>query len=105
MAALCMAGESEWRTGSPTMASTRLVAPTGITELAHQPFDGRSNQGLQLIVRLAIQFQVSAERVAHLGLRPGAAGVLTQYVGPPLASKLMHPSPVMPGHGEDDVRL
>src|SRR5436190_24282685 len=97
-----MAGDSEWRTGSPTIASTRLLAPTGITELAHQPFDGGADQGFQLLVRRPIQLEISAERIAHFRLRTGPAGILTQHVGPAFAAQLVDPGPVMTRHGEDD---
>src|SRR3954462_11839218 len=99
-----MAGESECRTGSPTMARTRLVAATRLT-LAHHSFDRGADQLFQLRVRRSIQLEVSAEWIADLCFRPGSPGVLSQDVGPPFPAQLVYPGAVMPRHGKHHLRL
>src|SRR5258706_16484872 len=105
MAALCMTGESECFTGSPTMARTRLVAATRVTQLALQALDRGADQCLKLRVSRPIELEVSAKRVADLGLGAGAAGVLAENMGAAFTSQLVHPGPMMPCHGEDQLRL
>src|SRR5205823_2763915 len=98
-----MAGDRECPTGSPTMARTRLVALTRVTQLADHPLDRGANQGIQLSVRAAVQLEVSAEGVTDFDFGAGAAGVFAQDVGPAFAAELVHPGPMMTGHGEDQL--
>src|SRR5947207_10442159 len=98
-----MAGDRECPTGSPTMARTRLVALTRVTQLADHPLDRGANQGIQLSVSAAVQFEVSAEGVTDFDFGAGAAGVLTENMGPAFTAKLVHPGPMVAGHGEDQL--
>src|SRR5690349_5078018 len=104
MAALYMAGERECRTGSPTMARTRLVAAARLT-LAHHALNRGPDQLFQLRIGGAIKLQVPAERIAYLGLGPRSAGVLAEHVGASLATELMHPRAMVARHGQHQLGL
>src|SRR2546427_3320899 len=104
IAALCMEGESEWATGSPITASRRVLALTSTRELFDDALHGGLEERLELDTRVAIHLEIAAKRIAHFGLVPLAAGVLAQYGDVTLAAQLVHARPVVPRHGEDQVR-
>src|SRR4051812_25211026 len=87
------------------MARTRLVAPTRVTQLALQTFDCRTHQLIQLGICRTVELEVAAEGIADFGFRSVAPGILTEHVSAAFSAKLVDPRPVMPRHGEDDVRL
>src|SRR5213596_675226 len=103
IAAFCIEGESEWATGSPITASRRVLALTSTRKLFDDALHGRLQERLELDARVAIHVEVAAERVAHLGLVPLTAGVLTQHEYVPFAAQLVHTRAVVPRHGEDQV--
>src|SRR5213595_1698774 len=103
IAALCMEGESEWETGSPITASSRVLALTSTRELFDDALHRGLQQRLELGAGVAIHIEVAAERVAHLGLVPLTAGILTQHEYVTFAAQLVHPRAVVPGHGEDQL--
>src|SRR5713101_7719897 len=105
MAALYMQGEREWATGSPRMARRRVLAPISTLTLLHQALDHGGNQGLQLGAGVAVDIEVAAEGVAHLGLVALAPSVLAEHEHPPFPTQLVHPRAVVAGHGEDQVGL
>src|SRR5689334_11349076 len=78
-----MTGDSECRTGSPTMARTRLLAPTWVTVLAQKAIDGCLDEVVQLDVGLAIELEIAPERIADLRFRSSSSGILSQDVGAP----------------------
>src|SRR6266705_5513989 len=103
MAALCMAGESEWATGSPRTANSRVLAPISTLPLPRQPLgDGRA-QRLELGAGIAIDVEVAAERVAHFRFLAFAPGVLAQHEHAALAAQLLDARPMMPRHREHQV--
>src|SRR6059036_3175243 len=104
IAAFCIEGESEWATGSPITASRRVLALTSTRELFGDALHGRLEERLELDARVAVHVEIAAKRIAHFGLVPLAAGVLAQYGDVTLAAQLVHARPVVPRHGEDQVR-
>src|SRR5439155_173086 len=60
-------------------------------------------QRLELGAGVAIHIQVATEGVADLGVVSLAAGVLTEHEHVTLPAQLVHPRPVVPRHGEDQV--
>src|SRR5256884_247835 len=89
IAAFCIEGESEWATGSPITASRRVLALTSTRELFDDALHRRLQERLELDAGVAIHVEVAAERVAHLGLVPLTAGILTQHeyvTSPPSSS-------------------
>src|SRR5436189_58021 len=103
IAALCMEGESEWETGSPITASSRVLALTSTRELFDDALHRGLQQRLELGAGVAIHIQVATEGVADLGVVSLAAGVLTEHEHVTLPAQLVHPRPVVPRHGEDQV--
>src|SRR5216117_2337295 len=65
-AALCIAGESEWATGSPMTISNRVLALISTLALGHEPVGDGSREGLELLAGVAVDAEVAAEGVAHL---------------------------------------
>src|SRR5260370_18177107 len=103
MAALCMLGEREWPTGSPRMTKSRVLAPISMLPFLHEALDYGGDQGLKLGAGVAVDVEVAAEGVAHLGLVALAAPVLPQHEHPPLPAELIHDGAVGTGHGEDEI--
>src|SRR5256886_3003159 len=103
IAAFCIEGESEWATGSPITASRRVLALTSTRKLFDDALHRRLQERLELDARVAIHVEVAAERVAHLGLVPLTAGILTQHEHVTFAAQLVHARAVVPRHGEDQV--
>src|SRR6266699_3257092 len=103
IAALYMEGESEWATGSPITASRRVLALTSTRELFDDALYRGLEQRFELGAGVAVDIEVAAEGVAHLGLVPLAAGVLPQHEHVTLAAQLVHARSVVPRHGEDPV--
>src|SRR5439155_416983 len=64
IAALCMEGESEWETGSPITASSRVLALTSTRELFDDALHRGLQQRLELGAGVAIHIQVATEGVA-----------------------------------------
>src|SRR5205823_3389378 len=66
-AALCMMGDSEWVTGSPSTACSRVLALTSTArKLFDDPPHRRVDKGLELDAGVAVDLEVASERVAHL---------------------------------------
>src|SRR5260370_19061751 len=103
MAALCMLGEREWPTGSPRMTRSRVLAPISMLPFLHEALDYGRDQGLKLGAGVAVDVEVAAEGVAHLGLVAFAAPVLPQHEHPPLPADLIHARAVVTGHGEAEI--
>src|SRR5207247_8202738 len=100
-----MTGESEWATGSPITARRRVLALISTRELFDDPLHRGFDQRLELDAGVAVHLEVAAEGIADLGLVAFAAGVLAEHEHLPFPAKLVHASPVMPGHGEDEVGM
>src|SRR5881396_2258395 len=84
-------------TGSPSTASSRVLALVSTArELFHDPLHCGVEQGFELGARVAVDLEVTSERVAHFGLVALAARV---------PAELVHPRPVVARHGEDEVRV
>src|SRR5688500_9193306 len=99
-AALYIAGESEWETGSPRTAKTRVLPL--ITGALRRKARGRAGRELgELRVGLAVLVQVAAERVGDFGVSAGPAGELTEQVDAPCAAKIGDARGVVSRHGED----
>src|ERR1043165_9458134 len=65
-AALCIAGEREWATGSPMTVSRRVLALISTLALGGEAVGHGSDERLELLAGIAIDAQVAAERVADL---------------------------------------
>src|SRR3954470_8942687 len=62
-AALCMAGEREWATGSPMTTSRRVLALISTFAFGGQPFRHSGGEGLELLTGVAVHIEIAAERV------------------------------------------
>src|SRR5437763_3777437 len=101
-----MAGDSEWVTGSPITASSRVLALISTAgKLFHDPLHRGVDQGFELDAGVAVDLEVAPERVAHLRGVALAPGVLAQHKDVALAAQLVHAGAVMARHGEDEIRL
>src|SRR5207248_9909581 len=103
IAALCITGESECATGSPSTPSRRVSALTSTRELFDDALHGRLDESLELGTGVAVHVQVAAERIADFRLVSLSSGVLAQHEHATLAAQLVHPRPVAPCLGEDQV--
>src|SRR5256886_6242763 len=103
IAALCITGESEWATGSPSTTNRRVSALTSTRELFDDALHGRLDQSFELGAGVAVHAQVAAERIAHFRLVALPSGVLAQHEHATLAAELVHARPVVPRHGEHQV--
>src|SRR5438128_3459462 len=90
MAALYIQGEREWATGSPRMASSRVLAPISMLPFLPQALDHGRHQGLQLGAGVAVDVEVATEGVAHLGLVALTPPILAEDEHPPLSTQLVH---------------
>src|SRR5256886_6718294 len=105
-AALCMMGDSEWVTGSPITASSRVLALISTArKLFDDPLHRRVDKGLELDAGVAVDLEVASERVAHLCGVALAPGVLAQHEDMALAAQLVDAGAMMAGHGQDEIRL
>src|SRR5260370_16895798 len=103
MAALCMLGEREWPTGSPRMTKSRVLAPISMLPFLHEALDYGRDQGLKLGAGVAVDVEVAAEGVAHLGLVAFAAPLLPHHQHPPPPPHLTPPPPLPTGHAHHDL--
>src|SRR4051812_13768590 len=104
MAALCMAGDSEWVTGSPTTANSLVPLATGTgNALAQEPVDRLGDEDLQLVVGAAVIVELAPERVLDFGLVTLAADVGAQQVRLPLPAQRFGALEVVLAHAEDEV--
>src|SRR6266550_7557466 len=101
-AALCIAGESEWATGSPMTMSNRVLALISTLALGHEPVGDGSREGLELLAGVAVDAEVAAERVAHLVAAAARVFAQDEYLA--LPAQLVHARAMMAGHREDQVR-
>src|SRR2546430_23347 len=101
IAALCITGESEWATGSPSTTSRRVSALTSTRELFDDALHRRLDESLELGACVAVHVQVAAERIAHFRLVALPSRVLAQHEHATLAAELVHARAVVPRHGED----
>src|SRR5437773_10889384 len=93
-------------TGSPSTASSRVLALVSTArELFHDPLHCGVEQGLELGARVAVDLEVTPERVAHFGLVALAARVLPEHEHVALPAELVHPRLVVARHGEDEIRV
>src|SRR5436189_1835691 len=99
-AALCMAGETECATGSPMTASRRVLALTSTRELFADATDRYLYECLELGARVAVNIEVTAEGIAHLGLVALPARILAQHEDTTLPAQLVHPGAVVARHRE-----
>src|SRR5207244_669753 len=105
-AALCMAGDSEWVTGSPITASSRVLALISTArKLFDDPLHCGVDQGFELDAGVAVDFEVAPERIAHFRGVALTPGVLAQHEDVTLAAQLVDAGAVMARHGEDEIRL
>src|SRR5207302_4726394 len=105
-AALCMMGDSEWVTGSPITASSRVLALiSAARKLFDDPLHRRVDKGLERDAGVAVDLEVASERVAHLCGVALAPGVLAQHEDMALAAQLVDAGAMMAGHGQDEIRL
>src|SRR5205085_644834 len=86
---------------SPT--SRRVSALTSTRELFDDALHGRLDESFELGTGVAVHVQVAAERIADLRFVTLSSGVLAQHEHATLAAELVHPRPVVPRHGEDQV--
>src|SRR6266498_3678623 len=61
------------------MTSSRALAPISTLPFLDQPLHGRVDQRLELGDGVAVDLEVPAERVAHLGLLPFPAAVFAEH--------------------------
>src|SRR5262245_1554684 len=98
-AALCIAGDSEWVTGSPMTTRRRVLAPISTFAFGSQPVRDGRGEGLELLAGVAIDIQVAAERIAHFIAAP--AGVLAEDEDAAFPTELVDAGSVMTGHREN----
>src|SRR5438094_9147686 len=93
-------------TGSPSTASCRVLALVSTArDLFHDPLHCGVEQGFELGARVAVDLEVTSERVAHFGLVALAARVLPEHEHVALPAELVHPRPVVARHGADELRV
>src|SRR5438552_8787438 len=100
-AALCIAGESEWATGSPMTVRRRVLALISTLALSGEPVGHRGRKGLEFLAGVAVDAEVAAKRIADL--IPAAARVFAQHEHLALAAQLVDACAMMPGHRENQV--
>src|SRR6266480_4609649 len=105
-AALCMAGDNEWVTGSPITTSSRVLALISTArKLFHDPLHCGVDQGFELDAGVAVHLEVAPERVAHLCGVALTPGVLAQHEHVAFTAQLVDAGAVMARHSEDEIRL
>src|SRR5262245_6589377 len=102
-AALCIAGDSEWATGSPMTVSKRVLALISTLALSGQAVGDRLRECFELLSRIAIDREVAAERVADFVA--ALAGVFAEHEHLTVAPQLVHPRAMVARHRENQVRL
>src|SRR5204863_5028487 len=100
-AALYMAGEREWATGSPMTVSKRVLALISTLALSREPVGNGGREALQLLAGVAIDAEIAAEGVAHLVA--ALAGVVAEDEHATFAAQLVHPRAVMACHRQNQV--
>src|SRR5689334_4508878 len=95
MAAVCIAGDSEWAMGSPTTANNLAAL--------EEPFDGIVDQQLELVVGAAVVVELAAKGILDLGLVGAPAGVVPEQVRLALATQRLDAVYVVRAHAEDEV--
>src|SRR5437870_1923247 len=100
-AALCIAGESEWATGSPMTVSRRVLALISTLALSRESICHRGREGLELLAGVAIHTEIAAKGITDFVAAP--ARVLAQHEDSALTAQLVHAGAMMACHGEDQV--
>src|SRR6266571_894477 len=85
------------------MTSSRALAPISTLPFLDQPLHGRVDQRLELGDGVAVDLEVPAERVAHLGLLPFPAAVFAEHEHASLPPQLVDPRAVVAGSLEDQI--
>src|SRR5712671_5902269 len=98
-AALCIAGEREWATGSPMTVSKRVLALISTLALSSETIGHGGGECLELLAGIAVHAEIAAKGVAHLVT--ASARVLAQHEDPALAAQLVYARAMMAGHRED----
>src|SRR5437870_1359727 len=102
-AALCIAGDSEWATGSPMTVSKRVLALISTLALSRESIGHRGREGLELLARVAVHAEIAAKRVADLVAT--LAGVFAEHEHFALAAELVDAGAVVSCHREDEIGL
>src|SRR6266545_5977378 len=102
-AALCIAGESEWATGSPMTVNSRVLALISTLALGGEPVGHGSGEPLELLTGITVDAQIAAKRIADFVVAP--AGVFAQDEHASLAAQLVDAGAVMSRHRENQIRL
>src|SRR6266576_4653497 len=102
-AALCIAGESEWATGSPMTVNSRVLALISTLALGGEPVRHGSGEALELLTGITVDAQIAAKRIADFVVAP--AGVFAQDEHVSLTAQLVDAGAMMSRHGENQIRL
>src|SRR2546427_191547 len=100
-AALCIAGEREWATGSPMTVRSRVLALISTLALRGEAVGHGARQGLELLAGVAIDAEVAAKRIADLIRAPARVFAQHEHLSP--AAQLVDACAMMPGHCEDQI--
>src|SRR6266545_1406532 len=100
-AALCIAGEREWATGSPMTVSKRVLALISTLAFSRESIGNRGREGRELLAGVAVHTEIAAKRVADLVA--ATAGVLAEHEDSALTTQLVHAGAMMARHREDQV--
>src|SRR5258705_11538058 len=98
-AALCIAGEREWATGSPMTVSKRVLALISTLALSDETVGDGGRERLELLAGITIDAEIAPEGIAHLVA--ALAGVLAEHEHATLAPELVDARAMMAGHGEN----